>query len=87
MFKEGLSGDIHTAPTDKPNSSSAITEDGAQAREVARGVAALETPTATLDSHCCSCQVLKDIRGIYMREEIPSVLSLLSVVRKESDFC
>ena len=67
IFKEGLSGDIHRVPTDKPNSPSAITEDSAQAREVASGVA--------LDSHCCSCQVVEDIRGICRREEIPSVLS------------
>ena len=40
---------------------------------MASAIATVETPIITTESHCCSCQVLEDIKRIYQGEERPSV--------------
>jgi chaperone BCS1 len=65
--------DNHTTPPDKTASLSATTQDG----EMASALAAMEMPIPTINSHCCSCQVLEDIRGICAAKEMPSVHSPL----------
>lgn len=68
VSEEGFRSDIRTTLPDKSNSPSAITQDGVQAREMADTTGTVETPLGLPDSHCCSCQILQDVKGILARE-------------------
>lgn len=69
--EDSPSGTVYHTSLDEPHSSSATQPDCVHAREVP--VAALETGKAAAESHCCSCKVIEDIKGICMRERAPSV--------------
>jgi hypothetical protein len=69
VSEKGFHSDNHTTPQDKTTSLSAAPLDS----EMASAVAAIETPIPTIYSHCCSCQVLEDIRSFCAAKEMPSV--------------
>jgi chaperone BCS1 len=71
--ESGGSGRVQNVALNEAHSSPATPQDCVQARETTNTVAVLETSKTVEKSHCCSCQVIEDIRGICMRERIPSV--------------
>lgn len=73
--QESFSDTVHNALLNEPHSSHATPQDSAQAREGTDTVAALEASSMAEKSHCCSCQVIEDIRNVCMREREPSVQS------------
>jgi chaperone BCS1 len=62
-----LSDKLKTSPTADDGA-----QDGLQAKEMASVATPTEMPITT-HSHCCSCEILKDIIDICQQEEIPTV--------------
>jgi ribosomal protein S26 len=75
-MSEEFRKDNEIASSDKLNTSATTedgAQDGAQSKEMASATTPMEMPITTTQSHCCSCQILKDIIGIRQEEEIPTV--------------